>query len=138
MKFHTENKALSMFSVSSLTDIIFLLLIFFLLTSSFVVRPGIEVQLPSSEESKSKADEQIVLSITSTGHYYVNEKKFSFEEISTQLALLLGDNKEKTIVINADKNVSLQTTVEVMDIAKNIGASHFLIATQQNKKARQR
>lgn len=125
-----------MFSVSSLTDIIFLLLIFFLLTSSFIVRPGIEVQLPSAEQSQAKAEEQIVLSITSSGLYFINEKKMSLQEMAAQLSVLLDENKEKTIVINADKNVSLQSTVEVMDIAKNIGASHFLIATQQTKKTK--
>ena len=133
MKFQTENKLMTMFSVSSLTDVVFLLLIFFLLSSSFVVQPGIKVQLPSAEQTPAKSETQIILTITEKGQYFVNNQRVAVADLGTTLLQQLGENKDKLVVINADKTLSLQRAVEVMDIAKHVGASRFLIATNQEK-----
>lgn len=126
-----------MFSVSSLTDVVFLLLIFFLLSSSFIVYPGIRVHLPNAEQTTPQSEKQIVLTITENGLYYINSQRVLLEELGEKLSEKLGSEKDKLIVINADKSISLQRAIEVMDVAKNIGASRFLIATvQQPKKSR--
>ncbi|MBS4028397.1 MAG: biopolymer transporter ExbD [Ignavibacteriales bacterium] len=138
MKWQTENKLLTMFSVSSLTDIIFLLMIFFLLSSSIVIQPGIKVQLPSAEQTPQQTEQNIVLTITEKGQYYVNNLLVPKGRLESTLAQQLGNDKERLIVINADKTVSLQLAVEVMDIAKHIGASRFLIATAQEKPTKPR
>ncbi|MBM4165564.1 MAG: biopolymer transporter ExbD [Ignavibacteria bacterium] len=133
MKFHTENKVLTMFSVSSLTDVVFLLLIFFLISSSFIVYPGIRVQLPSAEQTTPQSEKQITLTITENGLYYINSQRVLLKELGEQLSEKLGNEKDKLIIINADKSISLQRAIEVMDIAKSIGASKFLIATVQQQ-----
>ena len=67
MKFKTENKLLTAFNFSSLTDIVFLLLIFFLLSSTFIVQPGIKVKLPKSETTEITSDKNITISIARDG-----------------------------------------------------------------------
>lgn len=130
MRLKTENKLLTIFSFSSLTDIVLLLLIFFLLSSSFVIQPGIKVQLPKSVTKETEERREIVITLTERGIVFLNNEQVTVEVLGTRLATLLRDAKEKAVVINADRAVSLQSAVQVMDIAKAVGATRFLIATQ--------
>ncbi len=130
MKFKSENQLLTNFSVSSLTDIVMLLLIFFLLSSSFVVSPGIKVQLPRAETGETPNDKNVTISVTEKGKLYVNARQVTIETLGQKLSAALGGNSQMLVVINADKNVTLQNTVRVIDIAKTVGAQRFMIATQ--------
>lgn len=131
MRFSTQHKSLSVFSHSSLTDIVFLLLIFFLLSSSFVVQSGIKIQLPKSEIAEQETQRQIVVTVTEKGLIYLNDKQVAAESLGGQLAPLLERDKDKVVIIKADQMVSLQSAVQVMDIAKGVGATRLVIATQQ-------
>ncbi len=130
MKFKTEQKLLTIFSYSSLTDIVLLLLIFFLLSSSFVVLPGIRVQLPRAETAEVDHKRDVVISLTDAGVIYLNNEVVTTEALPPKLSDLLNKASDRVVVINADRNVQLQLAVQVMDIAKGAGASRFLIATQ--------
>ncbi|MBI2619623.1 MAG: biopolymer transporter ExbD [Ignavibacteriales bacterium] len=130
MRFSTPQKPLAMFSHSSLTDIVFLLLIFFLLSSSFVIQSGIKVQLPKSESAEMESQRQIIVTVTEKGSIFLNDKLISLETLGGQLAPLVERDREKIVIIKADQTVSLQSAVQVMDIAKGVGASRLLIATQ--------
>ncbi|MFN0157548.1 MAG: ExbD/TolR family protein [Bacteroidota bacterium] len=130
MKLKSENKLLTNFSVSSLTDIVMLLLIFFLLSSSFVVSPGIKVQLPRAETGETPNDKNVTISVTEKGQVYLNAKQVTLETLGQRLSAALGNDPQMLVVINADKNVTLQNTVQVIDIAKAVGAQRFMIATQ--------
>jgi len=131
MKFSTQLKPLSVFSHSSLTDIVFLLLIFFLLSSSFVVQSGIKIQLPKSIAAEQETLRQIVVTVTEKGVIYLNDKQVGAETLGGQLAPLLERDRDKVVIIKADQMVSLQNAVQVMDIAKGVGAKRLVIATQQ-------
>lgn len=131
MKFSTVHKPLSAFSHSSLTDIVFLLLIFFLLSSSFVIQSGIKIQLPRSAAAEQETQRQIVVTVTEKGAIYLNDRQVGTETLGSQLAPLLQKDREKVVIIKADQMVSLQSAVQVMDIAKGVGAMRLVIATQQ-------
>lgn len=130
MKFKVENKVLTSFSVSSLTDIVMLLLIFFLLSSSFVMSSGIKVQLPRAETGEINTGKNVNVSVTDKGKLYVNSEQVTLENLGRKLSSVLQNNPDKIIVVSADKNVTLQNAVQVIDIAKAVGATRFLIATQ--------
>lgn len=132
MKFTTHHQPLSVFSHSSLTDIVFLLLIFFLLSSSFVIQSGIKVKLPKSETSEQQTQRQIVVTITEKGDIYLNDRQLTAETLGAELSRLLQGDRDKVVIIKADKLVSLQNAVQVMDIAKGVGASRLVIATQSS------
>lgn len=129
MRFKPENKLLSTFSVSSLTDIVMLLLIFFLLSSSFVIQPGIKVQLPRAETGETPTDNNLTVTITEKGRLYLNNNQVTLESLGQKLATALRKDREKVVIIKADKTVTLQNTVQVIDIAKAVGATRFMIAT---------
>ncbi len=118
------------FSTISLTDIVLLLLIFFLLSSSFFVQPGIKVNLPKSITGQIESKDRIYLTITKKEVIYLNNQRVLKSELGGKLKDLLKNQPEKLVVIQADKELTLETTVEIIDIAKLAGAEKFMIATQ--------
>jgi biopolymer transport protein ExbD len=130
MKFESENKFLNTFSFSSLTDIVLLLLIFFLLSSSFIIQPGIKIQLPSTQTAAVHSEKSIYISITRSGSVYLNEDQITLGKLATELRRFLISGEKQVVVIRADKEVKLDLAVQVMDICKRSGAERFLIATR--------
>jgi len=119
------------FITISLTDIIFLLLIFFLLSSTFILQPGIKVQLPRTATTEISSEKSIVVSITKDGALFLNEDFVSIDQLGAKLRTMIIDVGNPILIIRADKNILLERVVEVMDRAKGAGAERFLIATQQ-------
>ena len=130
MMLRQESRLLTIFSFSSLTDIVLLLLIFFLLTSSFVAQPGLRVQLPRAEAAEVIDDQRVTITLTEEGDLFLNNKRVTFQTLGQQLAAALKQTADQVVVINADRTVSLQSTVQVIDIAKTVGATRFMIATE--------
>ena len=108
--------------MSSMTDIIFLLLIFFMLTSNFVTPSGLPVSLPSSKTSDIVM-QKISVTITEDLTYYLNDKQIALEEIEPQLTELLQGTEEGAVVLHVDKSVPVEHLVKVAGIAKNLNAS---------------
>lgn len=113
------------FAVISMADIVLNLLIFFLLTSSYVIQPGIRVRLPRSTTKEAVSEDRVLISITKEGSIFIDEKPVSLSEIP----FLLESSKDKIILINSDRDVSIAMVVRVIDIVKSIGATNFVIAT---------
>ena len=131
MNLQTHHKRLSAFSPVSLADVILLLLIFFLLTSTYVLEPGIRVKLPRAYTSDVVSRKDIQVTITEDGKLFLNDKEITLKGFSTRLAGLLKQSEEKTIIIRADKAVTIDKLVQIMDIGKGIGGEKFLIATRR-------
>ena len=129
MNFKSDQKLLTVFSFASLTDIVLLLLIFFLLSSSFVFQPGIKVQLPKAETGEQQSDRSLVVTLTEQGAIFLDTERVDVPQLGPKLAVLLSQSSDKVVVIKADRTVSLQQTVQVIDIAKAVGATRFMIAT---------
>ena len=130
MNLKIENKLLTTFNFSSLTDVVFLLLIFFLLSSTFIVQPGIKVKLPKSETTEVSSEKNVTISITRDGTYYLNEERVTLSSLPALLQQKFVFGKEQIVVIKADRDVTLQSAVDVMDIAKSVGFDKFSIATE--------
>lgn len=115
------------FPIISIADIVLLLIIFFLLTSTYVIQPGIKVALPRSATKQALSTEHITVAITKEGRLYLEEKPVSLDELS----LLIKDMhpEGKYILLKADKDVTMDMTVKVMDEIRIAGAKRFVIAT---------
>lgn len=133
MALKKRSKVSAEFSMSSLTDIIFLLLIFFMLTSTLVSPNALRLTLPSSS-SKTVAPQSFTISIKNNGSYYLNGTEMSLGNIERQLRVDFNKSGEKkpTVVIAADKSSQLSYTVQVMDLANRLGAQ-AIIATDPAK-----
>jgi len=130
MKFETRSKPLTIFTFASLTDIILQLLIFFLLTSSFITQSGVRIQLPKSETREQISDRNIIITLTSDGEIYVFNEKIKKEELSVKLTELSKNQTDKLVILRADKSIAIQEVIDVMDIARAAGLTRFVVATQ--------
>jgi len=130
MNFQMNRSKIVAFSTISLTDIVLLLLIFFLLSSSFFIQPGIKVTLPKAITGQVESKDRIYLTITKKDQIYLNNQQVLKSELGGRLAELLRDQPEKMVVIQADKELTLEAAIEIVDIAKLAGAEKFMIATQ--------
>jgi len=120
---------LKQIDIAPLIDIVFQLLIFFMLTSSFVMQPGIKVNLPKAVTSEVVKFENIDILITSENVTYLNGKVVTTSELKTLLKQAAGRNQ--TILIKADKRASLGRVVEIWDMARDLGITQINIATNQ-------
>lgn len=127
MNLSSKNKVNPEFSMASMTDLIFLLLIFFMLTSSFVTPSGLPVNLPTSKESKIEV-QKVSVTVTSDLQYYVNEKKVSKSMLEGELkSKLAGTNG--SVILHIDKDVPWEHGIYVADIATRLEAK-VVVATK--------
>ena len=116
MSLRSKNKVSSNFSMSSMTDIVFLLLIFFMLTSTLVSPNALKLLLPN-RKARTLEKQTVSVSITPEIEYYIEDQKIPFEDLENQLIQLLSNEVEPAIVLHADKTVDIEFAVKVMDIA---------------------
>ena len=127
MNLKTTNKINPLFSMSSMTDIIFLLLIFFMLTASFVTPSGLPVNLPSSKSS-SIVIQKVSVTITNDLRYFVNENETSIDNLEMVLRNEIGD-EEGLVVLHCDKDVPVEHLVNVAGIATSLEAKVSIAST---------
>ena len=130
MKFERSLKVNPAFNYAALTDIVMQLLIFFLLSSSFVIMPGVKVQLPKSQTTEVQTDRNTVITLTGSGKIFLNLDEVTKATLAQRLIPVLDKDRNQVVILKAEKSVSLQSAVDVMDIAKGVGAQRFMIATE--------
>ena len=116
--------------VASLNDIMFFLLLFFLIASSLVTSNGINLNLPSSNASVVP-DKTISISITQDLQYFIEKNPVSFEMIPSSIEASIGSAESPTIIIRADKSIPLEQVVKVMSIVKDMNLK-MVLATAPN------
>jgi len=116
MNLRSKNKVSATFNMSSMTDIVFLLLIFFMLTSTLVSPNALKLLLPNSK-AKTLEKQTISVSITPEIDYYIDDIQFPFESLEKELITRLSQEIDPAIVLHADKSVDIEYAVKVMDIA---------------------
>ena len=116
MALKSRNKVSPNFNMSSMTDIVFLLLIFFMLTSTLVSPNALKLLLPNSK-AQTLEKQTISISINKELDFYINENQVLETNIENELKKLLVGQLEPAIVLHADKTVDIEYVVKVMDIA---------------------
>ena len=120
MGLNSKHKIEPMFSMSSMTDIIFLLLIFFMLTSSFITPSGLPVNLPSSRASRVEM-QKVSVTVTKDLDFYVNDKRVTKTSLERELRSKLTGN-EGVVVLHIDESVPTRETAYVAGIATTLEA----------------
>ena len=116
-------------NITPLVDMVFLLLVFFMLTSSFVILPGIKINLPRAVTSEVIQEKNIVITIGKNQALYFNEKLISQVQLIRNLQEGKSSAHERPILIKADTDVPLGRVVTVWDICRKAGISQINIAT---------
>ncbi|MBD98364.1 MAG: biopolymer transporter ExbD [Verrucomicrobia bacterium] len=128
MGIKSRNKVSPNFNMSSMTDIVFLLLIFFMLTSTLVSPNALKLLLPSSS-SKTLAPQTVSVSISAELLYYVEDQAVNFNALESILLQRMSGNPENSIILHVDKTVAIEEVVKVMDIA-NRNKFKMVLATK--------
>ena len=135
MALKRSNKINASFSMSSMTDIVFLLLIFFMISSTLVAPNALKLVLPQSNNQTASKPETSV-SITSDLKYYVNVdgklQRVTFSEIEPLLKRTIGNSKDGCVSLHADKTVPIEEVVKIMNIAKK-NRYKLILATSPEK-----
>ena len=128
MAIKTRNKLGVSFNSSSMSDLVFLLLIFFMLTSTLVAPNAIKLLLPQSN-SKTMARQTVTVYINEAQEYYVGENRVEINELADRISDEINGQSEATVVLRAHQNVPVQDVVTVIDAVNEINN-----ATDQNHK----
>ena len=115
--------------IAPLIDVVFQLLIFFMLTSNFVIQPGIKVHLPKAITSEVMSGENFVVTLTGQDLLFLNEKPITINELVAKLKE--AASSDKSLLLKADTSASLGRVVEIWDLCRELGVSQINIATNQ-------
>lgn len=118
MELKRRNRISAEFSMASMTDIIFLLLIFFMITSSAISQSAIEVKLPQAASTNQNAQDPTTVTISTDGKYYIADKTVPKEQLEQHLVNTLQGQQNPTFTIRADENTKHGDVVFVMEIAE--------------------
>ena len=130
MSLKSQNRINPNFSMSSMTDIVFLLLIFFMLTSTLVTTNALDIVLPSSSAQPLKK-QTLTISITEDLRYFINTESVERSFIESKIQSNMQSFGESNIVLRAAKSIPLEYVVEIMDLAYRNNYK-IVLATQPN------
>ncbi|WP_299363919.1 biopolymer transporter ExbD [Winogradskyella sp.] len=130
MNIRGRNKVTPEFNMASMTDIVFLLLIFFMIASTLVTTNAIDIILPKAS-GKTQNKKSTAVSIKKDLTYYIDQKRVGESVLESQLVSILADQEQPTIVLRAEKSVPVENVVKVMDIA-NRNKFKVILAVKPN------
>lgn len=116
MNLRGRNKVNPNFNMSSMTDIVFLLLIFFMLTSTLVTVSAIDVLLPKAG-GKTENSNSVAVTITNNSKFYIDTFEVAESDLEPQILNKVGSEKNKTVIIRGDQDVAYKNVMKVIDIA---------------------
>jgi biopolymer transport protein ExbD len=130
MKIHSEEDDLTAteLNLTPLIDMVFILLIFFIVTSSFVKESGIEVNRPTAQSAERQERGNIIISVTKTGEIWIDRRKVSLDALRANVERLHAENPEGSVIIAADKESQTGVLVQALDQARLAGVANVSIA----------
>jgi biopolymer transport protein ExbD len=124
-------------NLTPLIDVVFLLLIFFMVSTTFDRHARLKVELPeASAKTQQQQDEPVVLSIDAKGNYFINDRQLvntTLETLKIALQKTVADKQDVSLVLRADANTPHQSVVRAMDAASQLGLTRLSIATIESK-----
>ncbi len=117
-------------NITPMLDVVFIMLIFFIVTASFVKESGIEVDRPSAVTAVVKEQGNILVAITATGQIWVDRRQVDPRAVRANIERLHAENPQGSVVIQADKNSTTEMLIQVMDAARQAGVYNVSIAAQ--------
>lgn len=130
MKLIDKNKAKAVLNITPLIDVLFILIIFFTITSTFLEQPGLKLDLPKAATGELQKVEKAVLTIAGGEKMQFGDKDVTRASLPAVLKEAMAERGDKSLIISADKKVEHGTVVEIMDIARQSGVEKLVISTE--------
>lgn len=130
MKIKLKKERISSVALISFTDVIFLLLIFLLISTNYVTQSAIQVNLPSSRTTQSGFNRNLSVTLTADDIVFVGDERVKWDDLTGHLTRLLVADPEQVVVIRSDEDVPLKKVIKLLDLVQQTGTNRFFIATQ--------
>jgi len=117
--------------MTPMLDVVFILLIFFIVTASFVKEAGIDVNRPEAATAVKKERANILVAISDKGDIWINKRRVDVRAVQANIERLKAENPQGTVVIQADKKATTEILIKVMDSARAAGVYDVSIAAQE-------
>ena len=117
--------------MTPMLDVLFIMLIFFIVTASFVKEAGIDVNRPEAATAVKKDRANILIAISDKGEIWINKRRIDVRAVQANIERLHAENPQGTVVIQADKNATTETLIKVMAASREAGVSDVSIAAQE-------
>lgn len=121
----------SAIDITPMLDIVFIMLIFFIVTATFVKESGIDVNRPDANTATQQDRASILIAIDDTGAVFIDRRRVELDAVRANIERLHAENPQGTVVIQADENASTKQLVAVMDASREAGVYEVSIATEQ-------
>lgn len=135
MEFEGRSRVHAHLDIAPLIDIVFLLLVFFMLTSTFLVPEAIELELPQSSSAELAEDTPVSIALNHLGELTLNGEPIALAALHSALKPLLAGDADKTVTVKSDAQVAVQELLAVMDEVRAAGGTNIAIATTQDTTA---
>ena len=129
MQFRPKRFIKPVINIAPVVDVLFLLLIFFMVTSTFVEQPNIKLELPSTRHSDATKIERMVLTISRDGQLFLQDKPVEKKDLGKELRRVILDTGDEVLVLKADKFVPYGVVIGIMDDAKGAGFKKIIAPT---------
>lgn len=129
MQFRYKRFVKPIINIAPMIDVLFLLLIFFMVTSTFVEQPNVKLDLPKTKYSKTSEIDKLQLIITRYGKIFLQDEVIALSELEEVLRGIIPQLEKKTLVLKADKDVPYGTIIKIMDAAKGAGMEKIVAPT---------
>ena len=134
MKQHFQNlvdEEEAAIDMTPMLDVVFIMLIFFIVTASFVKEAGIDVNRPEAATAVQKDRANILIAISDKGEIWINKRRIDVRAVQANIERLHAENPQGTVVIQADKKATTETLIKVMDASRAAGVYDVSIAAQE-------
>ena len=130
MQLRKSKKRSLILNVTSLIDVMFLLLIFFMISTTFLSSPAIKLELPKAKHSDVVRQAPLVVYVDQTGSVFLNDEPIERPLLEAALKIKLAGSEEKTVVLKADSRVSHGAVITVIDMVKGAGVKKLVVSTE--------
>ena len=124
----TTDTSATQVNLTPLIDMVFILLIFFIVTASFVKESGIEVNRPSAQTAVRKETANIIIALNAQGEIWIDKQQIDIRSVRAHVERLKAENPEGSVIILADKDSKTGLTVQILDQARLAGATNISVA----------
>jgi len=118
-------------NITPMLDVVFIMLIFFIVTASFVKEAGIDVNRPDAQTAQKKEKANILIAISANNEIWIDRRQVDPRAVRANIERLHAENPQGTVVIQADKEAKTETLIQVMDSARQAGVYDVAIAAQE-------
>ena len=129
MKIATPTKRKATLNLTSLIDVLFILIIFFSVSSTFLEQPGIDLNLPEAESSVDTPLDEVIIQIDKDGKLFLNDKSIEMNSLSGEVKKMLENKTDKSVTLKADSEVTHGTVISIMDLLRRDGIYKITVST---------